>query len=143
VKTFLLRYSTNAGFDWNNVATLQAASLNYNWRVPNIDAPEALLRIVWDEEDELEFARSSTFEINRNITSIEDEIKNFKYTINENQIEVISEFEIKSIILLDLKGSEIISSKNKNALSIIDLPKGVYILQVSTKENTYSFKIIK
>ncbi len=143
VKTFLLQYSTNAGFDWNNVATLQAASLNYNWRVPNIDAPEALLRIVWDEEDELEFARSSTFEINRNITSIEDEIKNFKYTINENQIEVISEFEIKSIILLDLKGSEIISSKNKNALSIIDLPKGVYILQVSTKENTYSFKIIK
>lgn len=60
-----------------------------------------------------------------------------------NQINLKTTAQIVSVQLIDMKGQVLRSWENQQQLNIQNLPKGLYILKVTTSENTQSVRFVK
>jgi uncharacterized repeat protein (TIGR01451 family) len=78
---------------------------------------------------------------------VTDEVKIFPNPISNQNLNIVSEFEIIQISLFDVTGKLIIqintNYSNKGELDVKDLKKGTYLIKVITSQNVFEQRLIK
>lgn len=154
VLNFDLEFSANNGTSWSSVErNINALKGLQNWTVNNVNTNEGILRAIWNNDADLEFARTSQFSIVAGgSTGVED--NNLSFSLGNaypNPFNTTSSFEFTLptaekvyVELYNAAGTKVADLTNGTMLengthTLVlygnDLPAGVYFIHLTAGSN--------
>ncbi len=158
VVQFDLQLSIDGGLNWTTIEeNTNALKQNWDWKLPNINTDKAVIRAIFDNNNNLEYARSGMFTIANGATDVKVISANVtepypnpfsdKTTINFD----LTEFANVSVEVYNTAGAMITNlvnnePMNAGAHSVTwkagELSAGVYYIKVTVDGNTITKEVI-
>ena len=158
VVQFDLQLSIDGGVNWTTIEeNVNALKLNWDWKLPNINTDKAVIRAIFDNKANLEYARSGVFTIASSITDVDNFTANVtepypnpfsdKTTINFNLVDFanvsVEVYNAAGAVIAELANNQ---PYNAGSHSIVwkagDIAGGVYYVKVTVNGSTVTKEVI-
>lgn len=159
VVQFDLQLSVDGGLNWTTIEeNVNALKQNWDWKLPNINSENAVLRAIYDNKANLEYARSGVFAISASGAS---SVENFSANVEEpypnpfsDETTVkfnLSEFANVSVEVYNTAGAVMATVVNNQPYSAGahsvtwkagDIAAGVYYVKITVDGTTVTKEVI-
>lgn len=161
VKTIELQLSIDGGNSWQSLSnTVNGTKLSYDWTVPTVSTKRAIIRAIYPNESELEYARTGEFSIDGpvDVTDITNEGDNTFSNMVPNPttgltsaIFTLSNSQPVSVVVYNNLGESVTSymdnvsfdaGQHTIEVSLNSLPSGTYYIQFSAGLHKETKKVV-
>lgn len=150
-----IEFSSDNGTTWETISSSTPADdMEYTWTVPNIDADECFVRLSVAGQTELFTQNANPFSIYEvvgvnDISNVNDIVLSPNPVNDILRINLQGQMAKSKVEIYDANGQIVLSRENgivndgEIEFNLVELPSGIYFIQLRSNGNTYSKKFIK